>query len=253
MIFDSHAHYNDDRFNEDRFALLDSMPDKNVGMIMNSCSDICEIPDIIELCKNYDFVYGSVGVHPHEAEHMKQSDIDELIKWSKHDKIKAIGEIGLDYYYDNSPRDLQKKWFANQIELAIDLDMPIVIHDRDAHGDCMDILRAYRGKVRGEFHCYSGSVEMAREVLDMGMYIASGGSLTFKNAHRPQEVALYVPMDRMLVETDCPYLTPVPYRGMRNDSSYIKYVIEAISRIKNIPVQEVEDITFNNAKRLFDI
>ncbi len=253
MIFDSHAHYTDERFDNDRFSLLDAMPEKNVGMIMNSCSGVGEIPAIIKMCERYGFMYGSVGVHPHEAANMTENDIDELIRYSKHDKIKAIGEIGLDYYYDNSPRELQKKWFAYQTELAIDLDMPIVIHDRDAHGDCMDILRAYKGKVRGEFHCYSGSREMAREILDMGLYIAFGGSVTFKNASRVCEAAQYVPLDRLLVETDCPYLTPVPHRGERNDSSYIKYVIGRLSEIKNIPAEKIEEITFENAKKLFDI
>lgn len=253
MIFDSHAHYNDERFDEDRDEILSAMPQNNVGLIMNSCSNIGEIPDILSICEKYDFVYGSAGVHPHDVGDMTESDLEILAEYSKHKKIRAIGEIGLDYYYDNSPRDLQKKWFANQVELAGELNMPIVIHDRDAHGDCMDILRAHRDRIKGEFHCFSGSVEMAREVLNMGMYIALGGSLTFKNAVRPREVASYVPMDMLVVETDCPYLTPVPHRGKRNHSVYIKYVIDMIAEIKKISPKEVEEITFNNAKRLFEI
>lgn len=253
MIFDSHAHYNDERFSEDYKELLSTMQDNNVGLIMNSCSDINEIPDILKLCKEFDFIYASVGVHPHEVSKMKDSDLQVLRDYSKNKKVKAIGEIGLDYYYDNSPRDTQKLWFDKQINLATELDLPIVVHDRDAHGDCMDILRRYKGTVKGEFHCFQGSVEMAKEVLNMGMYIAFGGSLTFKNSRRAVEVLKYVPMDRVLLETDCPYLTPVPHRGKRNDSTYIKYVVSMISEIKGITETEVEDITFNNAKEMFKI
>ncbi len=253
MIFDSHAHYNDERFSEDYKELLSTMQDNNVGLIMNSCSEISEIPDILKICREFDFIYASVGVHPHEVSKMKDSDLQVLRDYSKNKKVKAIGEIGLDYYYDNSPRDIQKLWFDKQINLATELDLPIVVHDRDAHGDCMDILRRYKGTVKGEFHCFQGSVEMAKEVLNMGMYIAFGGSLTFKNARRAIEVLKYVPMDRVLLETDCPYLTPVPHRGKRNDSTYIKYVVSMISEIKGIAEAEVEDITFNNAKEMFKI
>lgn len=253
MLFDSHAHYNDERFNEDRDTLLLTMRENNVGLILNSCSNTEEIPDIISLCEKYDFIYGSVGVHPHDAENMTNRDIDILKKYSAHPKINAIGEIGLDYYYDNSPRDKQREWFSRQLDLAVELDMPIVIHDRDAHGDCMDILRGYKGKIKGEFHCYAGSREMAKEILDWGMYIAFGGALTFKNAVKPKEVAEYVPLDRILIETDCPYLTPVPHRGKRNSSLYIHYVAEEIARIKGIDKTAVEDVTFENAKSLFNI
>ena len=253
MLFDSHAHYNDERFNDDRDELLLTMQENNVGLIMNSCSDTEEIPDIISLCQSYDFIYGSVGVHPHCVEHMTNGDMDLLKKYSKHQKIKAIGEIGLDYYYDNSPRDKQREWFSKQLDLAVELDMPIVIHDRDAHGDCMDILRGYKGKIRGEFHCYAGSKEMAKEILDWGMYLAMGGALTFKNSVRPREVAEYVPMDRILIETDCPYLTPVPHRGKRNSSLYIHYVAKEIARLKGIDEKTVEDMTFENAKKMFNI
>ncbi len=253
MIFDSHAHYNDERFDEDRFDLLRKMPDENVGLIMNSCSEISEIPDILELCEKFDFIYGSVGVHPHCVTDMTEADIDTLSRYSEHEKIKAIGEIGLDYYYDGDYREQQKKWFARQIELSQQLGLPVVIHDRDAHGDCMDILRAYKNNIKGEFHCYSGSVDMAREILDMGMYIAFGGSITFKNAVRPKEVAAYVPLDRLLTETDCPYLTPVPHRGKRNDSRYVIFVIEEIAKIKGIAPATVEEAAFENAKRFFVI
>lgn len=253
MLFDSHAHYNDTRFNGDRDEVLAKMRENNVGLIMNSCSNLNELPDILELCEKYDFVYGSAGVHPHDVKDMTEADIDTLREYLKHPKIRAVGEIGLDYYYDHSPRDAQKKWFARQIELACELNMPIVIHDRDAHKDCMDIVRAYRDSVKGEFHCYAGSVETARQILDWGMYIAFGGTVTFKNSVRAREVAGYVPLDRILIETDCPYLTPEPHRGKRNSSLYIHYVAEKIAEIKGITAAEVEKATYENAKCMFNI
>lgn len=254
MLFDSHAHYNDRRFSEDVDEILSSMQKNNVGMILNSCSDIAEIPDILKLCEKYPFMYASIGVHPHEAEGLKESDMDILREYSKHEKVKAIGEIGLDYFYDHSPRDTQKIWFARQIELAKELNMPVVIHDRDAHKDCMDILRAHNiSEVGGVFHCYAGSVEMAKEILGWGMYIAFGGSLTFKKSVKPKEVAAYVPLDRIVIETDCPYLTPEPHRGKRNSSLYIHYVAEKLAEIKGISVEAVENATFENAKKLFNI
>ena len=254
MLFDTHAHYNDERFENDRDEVLSSMQENGIGFIMNSCSSIGEIPDIIALCEKYPFVYGSVGVHPHEADTLCEADMETLKKYSAHPKIRAIGEIGLDYYYDSSPRDVQRKWFARQIEVARELKMPIVIHDRDAHGDTIDILRSNNNfEVGGEFHCYAGSVEMAKEILSNGMYIAFGGSLTFKNSVHPKEVAKYAPLDRILIETDAPYLTPTPQRGRRNDSRYMHLVAQMIADIKGIAYEEVERITTQNGKRLFGI
>ena len=252
MLFDSHAHYNDERFNEDRDNILSSMPENNVGLIMNSCSSLDEVPQIFEICEKFPFVYASVGIHPHEVENVTESDMDTLKEYAKNPKVKAIGEIGLDYYYDFSPRDIQKKWFARQVEVAKELKMPVIIHDRDAHKDCMDILRDCRvNETGGVFHCYAGSVEMAKEILDWGMYIAFGGSLTFKNSVRPVEVAKYVPLDRIVIETDCPYLTPVPHRGKRNSTLYIHYVAEKLAEIRGMSAKEIEDITYENAKRCF--
>lgn len=254
MLFDSHSHYNDEKFNEDRDSLLLSMPENNVGLIMNACSSTEEIPDIIELTRKYPFVYGSVGVHPHEVENMTENDIEILKKYAADGKIKAIGEIGLDYFYDNSPRDLQKKWFARQIELACELNLPIIVHDRDAHADTMDILKqCHAERCGGVFHCYSGSAEMVREVLNLGMYIAFGGSLTFKKSVKPKEAAAVVPLDRILTETDCPYLTPEPYRGKRNSSLYMYLVAEKLAEIKGVSVEEIENATYENAKRCFKI
>lgn len=254
MLFDTHAHYNDERFKEDLDELLGSMHENGIGLIMNACSSLDQIDEIKALCDKYDFMYGAAGVHPHEVEPLTVSDMDILKKAAEHKKIKAIGEIGLDYFYDNAPREVQKKWFAEQIEIAKELKMPVIIHDRDAHKDTMDILRA--SNVRdcgGVFHCYAGSVEMAREILDWGMYIAFGGSMTFKKSLRPREVAAYVPLDRIVTETDAPYLAPEPQRGRRNDSRYMHLIAQMIADIKGISYAEVEAATYENGKKLFNI
>lgn len=254
MLFDSHAHYNDKRFDFDRNELLSEMKANNVGYIMNACSSIDEIPLILELAERFDFVYASVGVHPHEAEGMSAKDIELLREYAKNEKVRAIGEIGLDYFYDNSPRELQKKWFAEQVELAKELSLPVIIHDRDAHEDTLKILSDHKvDRVGGVFHCYSGSAEMAKSVLAMNMYIAFGGAITFKNAHKPCEVARYVPLERILIETDCPYLTPEPHRGERNSSLYLHYVAEKIAELKEISVDEVISAACANAKKIFKI
>lgn len=254
MLFDSHAHYNDSKFDNDRFSVLDMMQENNVGYIMNISDSMSSIKKVLEIAEKYPFVYASVGVHPEETENLTESDMDALKEFAKHEKVKAIGEIGLDYYWDDVERAVQKKWFAYQIELAKTVNLPVVIHDRDAHGDCMDILKANDvKKVGGIFHCYSGSVEMAREILDLGMYIAFGGTLTFKNAKKVHEVAKYVPIDRVVIETDCPYLAPEPNRGKRNSSLYIHYVAERLAQIKGISAEEAERITCENAKNVYRI
>lgn len=252
MIFDSHAHYNDRAFDEDRPELIAAMPENNVGYIMNACSNFGEMPDILELCEKFPFVYGSVGIHPECAVMPTQDTERELKKYAALDKIKAIGEIGLDYHYEEVPRNIQKECFDFQVKTALELNMPVIVHDREAHGDSLDIMKSNKG-IQGVFHCFSGSKEMARELINMGIYIAFGGSLTFKNNVKGVEAAAYVPLEYMLVETDCPYLAPVPNRGKRNQSQNIKYVIEKIAQIKGISPAEVEDATFENAKRLFRI
>ncbi len=254
MLFDSHAHYDDSRFDEDRFSVLESMKDNNVGGIMNACAALSDIPLIIEMAEKYPFMYASVGVHPSDVEELSEDGIEIIKNAAKHQKVKAIGEIGLDYYYDDVPRDIQKKWFIRQIELAKELSLPIIVHDRDAHADTVDILKQTNAKsVGGVLHCFSGSVEMAKEILDLGFYIAFGGTLTFKNARRAVEVAEFVPLDRILIETDSPYLAPVPEWGKRNDSRLMKYVAEKLSEIKGVSVEEIEKITFQNAKKCFSI
>lgn len=252
MIFDSHAHYNDSKFNEDREEILSQMPENNIGYIMNAADSMKSCEKIKSLCEKFPFMYMSVGVHPENAGDMTDADIDKLREYAKYEKVKAIGEIGLDYYYDDVERTVQKKWFCRQIELAGELDLPIIVHDREAHGDTLEILRKYPG-VRGVLHCFSGSPEMAQDILKLGMYIAFGGTLTFKNARRVREVLEVVPLDRILVETDCPYLAPEPNRGKRNSSLYIPHILEVMAEIKGISPKEAEEITLNNAKKCFGI
>jgi len=254
MIFDSHAHYNDSKFNDDRDSVLGSIAEKNVVFIMNVADSMESLPKVLAICEKYPFCYASVGVHPEECEKMREADIDILREHTKNPKVRAIGEIGLDYYWGDVEKDIQKKWFARQIELAKEVKLPIIVHDREAHGDTVDILKAEKAvDAGGVLHCFSGSREMARDILDMGMYIGIGGTLTFKNARKVKEVAEYVPMESIVLETDAPYLAPEPFRGKRNSSDLIKYVIEELARIKGITPDDVEEITFLNAKRLYRI
>lgn len=250
MYFESHAHYDDERFDEDRDTLLASFPAEGIETVVNASSDIKSSKASIALSEKYPFFYAAVGVHPHEVENITEADIDELRELSKHPKVVAIGEIGLDYYYDLSPRDLQRHWFKRQLELADELKMPVIIHSRDAAQECFDIIK--NSNVRnGVIHCYSGSAEMAEEYIKMGFYIGVGGSLTFKNNKKGVETVERIPMEKILIETDSPYLAPVPYRGKRNDSRLLKYVVERISQIKNIPENDICNITKNNAQNLF--
>ena len=217
MYFESHAHYDDERFDEDRDTLLASFPAEGIETVVNASSDIKSSKASIALSEKYPFFYAAVGVHPHEVENITEADIDELRELSKHPKVVAIGEIGLDYYYDLSPRDLQRHWFKRQLELADELKMPVIIHSRDAAQECFDIIK--NSNVRnGVIHCYSGSAEMAEEYIKMGFYIGVGGSLTFKNNKKGVETVERIPIEKILIETDSPYLAPVPCRGKRNDS-----------------------------------
>ena len=250
MYFESHAHYDDERFDVDRDTLLASFPAEGIETVVNASSDIKSSKASIALSEKYPFFYAAVGVHPHEVENIIEADIDELRELSKHPKVVAIGEIGLDYYYDLSPRDLQRHWFKRQLELADELKMPVIIHSRDAAQECFDIIK--NSNVRnGVIHCYSGSAEMAEEYIKMGFYIGVGGSLTFKNNKKGVETVERIPIEKILIETDSPYLAPVPYRGKRNDSRLLKYVVERISQIKNIPENDICNITKNNAQNLF--
>lgn len=254
MLFDTHAHYNDEQFKDDAYELLSSMPSNNVGMILIPSSKLTEMPDILKMCETFPFVYAAVGIHPEELSEADENSISIIKEYAKHDKVKAVGEIGLDYYYEADKKELQKKWLGKQTDAARELNLPVIIHDREAHGDCISVLKEHKvWECGGVFHCYSGSKETARQILDWGMYIAFGGSLTFKNAQKPREVAKYIPLDRIVIETDSPYLAPVPMRGKRNSSLYIHYVAEMLAQIKGVSVEEIENITFENGKKLFKI
>ncbi len=249
-IFDSHAHYNDEQFDIDRDSLLASLPEAGIVGIINCGTDVNSSLASIEMAEKYPFVYAACGYHPESALEFKDVNLAEIEKMLSHKKCVAVGEIGLEYHYDFVPKDVQKYVFEKHLELAVQYEMPVIVHDREAHADTMELLKKYRPK--GVLHCYSGSAEMAKEVLKMGMYIGLGGAVTFKNAVKPVEVAEMIPLDRLLLETDCPYMAPVPMRGKRNNSAYIAYVAEKIADIRGISPQELLDITAENTKRLFN-
>ena len=250
-IFDTHAHYDDSRFDEDRDELLSSLCSKGVTNIINCGCDYKSCLTTLELAEKYDFVYAALGVHAHEAEEATEEDFRKIKELYSHKKVVAVGEIGLDYHYDFSPRERQTEVFERQIVLAKELDLPIIVHDRESHEDTMKLLKKYRPK--GVVHCFSGSVEMAKEIVKLGMYIGLGGAVTFKNARKPLEVAEYLPMEYLLLETDAPYMTPVPFRGQRCDSSHIAYTAEKIAEVKGMDVQELIDRCNENSRRLFGI
>ena len=249
-IFDAHAHYDDDWFDEDRQELLESLPQKGVSGIVNASVDLKTAEIARGFAQKYEYMYFTVGFHPENLEDMPENYLDKIAKMLEHEKAVALGEIGLDYHWDIE-KELQHRVFEEQLKLAKDLDVPVVVHDREAHGDVMEYLRQY--KPRGLMHCFSGSVEMLKEVLKLGMSISLGGTVTFKNARVPLEVADAVPLDRLLLETDAPYLSPVPFRGKRNDSTNIIYTAQKIAEIKGIGVQELLDITAENARKLYGI
>ena len=250
-IFDSHAHYTDKAFNEDREIMLGSLKESGVCGIINCGADIESSVSSVDLASKYDYIYAACGIHPEEADKTPENYIDILRDLAKNEKCVAIGEIGLDYYWRQDTKDLQKELFEKQILLSKELDLPIIVHDREAHGDTMEILKKHRPK--GVLHCFSGSPETATEVLKLGMYIGLGGALTFKNARKAVEVAQMLPLDRLLLETDCPYMAPVPMRGKRNNSGYIPFIAEKVAEIKGIDPQSVLDVTAENTKRLFNI
>lgn len=253
MIFDSHAHYDDEQFDEDREKVISELKENGIIGVLNCGASLEGARSSVRLSEKYDFFYAAVGLHPEFADKVDEKVINELKELSKNNKVRAIGEIGLDYYYEeNPPREVQKKAFIRQMELASELNLPVVIHDRDAHGDTLEIMRKFP-EVKGVVHCFSGSVEFAKECLKLGYYIGFTGVVTFKNAKKSVEVAREVPLDRILVETDCPYMAPVPNRGKRNRSEYIEYVIEKIADIKSILPINVSEQTIQNAKDLLKI
>ena len=253
-MIDSHAHYDNEQFDPDRDDIINQAALAGVTHIINAGCDLDSSKFSIMLSKKHEAIYAAIGVHPHEASTCDSNTIAALKVLSLEPKVVAIGEIGLDYHYDYSPREVQKEWFAKQIILAAQLKLPIIIHDRESHQDVIDIVKATKtGAIGGVFHCFSGSVEMAKEILDLGLHIGIGGPVTFKNARKPVEVVQYIPLDRILIETDCPYLAPEPYRGKRNWSGYMTSVIDKIAEIKGINYSEVERITAQNAKSLFNL
>lgn len=253
MLFDTHAHYDDGRFDGDREALLARMPEKNVGLIVNPGCDLPSSRTAVALAEKFEFVYAAVGIHPENCGDFEPGMIDDLRELAKAPKVVAIGEIGLDYYWaENPPKDLQQEVLRRQLKLAEELDLPVIIHDRDAHADTLAIVREFP-RVRGVFHCFAGSTEMARELIKMGWMLSFNGAATFKNAKKAPEVIAAVPLEKLMIETDAPYLTPVPHRGERNDSSYVRFVAEKIAQIKGLTPEEVEKATWKNGRAFFGV
>lgn len=252
MIFESHAHYDDESFDKDREELLNSFPEKGIEYVINVGANIQTSKDTIELTKKYPFIYGAIGVHPNDAGNLKEEDMNWLKAQSGLEKIVAIGEIGLDYYYDEPAKEVQKKWFERQIELAKEVNLPVIIHSREAAKDTADMLKGLRaGELGGVIHCYSYTKEMAAEFLNMGFYIGIGGVVTFQNGRKLKEAVEYIPLENLLLETDSPYLAPVPNRGKRNSSLYIPSIAQEIAAIKGISYEEVVEATSRNGKKLF--
>ena len=252
MYFDTHTHLDDEKFAEDRVEMIEHIRKSGVSLAVNVGSGIEESRNSIALAEQYDFIYAAVGVHPGNTGNMTDADLEQVRQMAKHPKTVAIGEIGLDYYYDEPERDVQKYWFQKQLELAKELDMPYIIHDREAHADTMDIVKQV-GYGKGVMHCFSGSIEMARIMMNMGFYISIAGQVTFKNAPKLQEVARFVPTDRLLIETDSPYLTPVPHRGERNNSANVTYTCAKIAELKGMDAEELAKITLENGKKFYGL
>ena len=250
-IFDTHSHYDDEQFDDDRIELLSSIESKGVTNIVTCGYDKRSCEDNMHLAEQFNFIYFAAGFHPENLEGYSLSDLSFIEKLAGHEKCVAIGEIGLDYHWMTSTKDVQREFFREQIALANRLDMPVIVHDREAHGDTLDILRELKPK--GVLHCFSGSVEMAREVIRLGMYIGLNGVVTFKNARKSLEVVKDIPLDRLVLETDCPYLAPVPHRGKRNDSSLIPHIAERIGEVLGMDAQDILNITNENAQRLFEL
>ena len=254
MIFDTHAHYYDKAFDPDREELLASLPGRGVELALCPGCDLESSRAAVALAERYPFLYAAVGLHPEDLGDAVPADLDQVRALAAHPKVKAIGEIGLDYYWEKDPdrRKLQRDFFSAQLSLAEKLDLPAIVHDREAHKDSMDMVRAHPN-ARGVFHCYSGGVEDAKTLVIMGWMVSFTGVITFKNARRALEVIDYLPMDRIMIETDAPYMAPEPYRGKRNDSRYVFRMAEAIAQIKGLTAEEVGRITTENGKRFFNI
>ena len=253
MIFDTHAHYDSGGFNADRDEVLASLPAAGVCLVVDPGCDVESSRQAVALAEKYPHVYAAVGIHPGDCDDYTPADLEAIRELARHEKVVAIGEIGLDYYWkDNAPKEFQQAVFRRQLELALELDLPVIVHDREAHGDCLAVVKDYPG-LRGVFHCYSGSPEMAEELVKLGWYLGFDGPITYKNAKKGPEVLAETPLDRIVIETDAPYLTPVPFRGKRNDSRLLTYVIEKLAEWKNVSPEEMEQITWENGLRLYGL
>ena len=252
MYFDTHAHYDDDKFAEDRDSLINDVHAAGVDLIIDPGCDIASSKAAMLLAEKYPFIYFAAGVHPEEIENNPDDYLDIISSFASHKKCAAIGEIGLDYYWDDTHKAEQQEIFRAQLALAVEIDKPVIIHDREAHGDCLEIVKEFPA-LRGCFHCYSGSVEMAKVLLKAGWYLGFDGPITYKNARKAIEVLEICPMDRILIETDSPYLSPVPMRGKRNDSRNLKYVVDKIAEVKGTTHDETARAAFKNACALFSI
>ena len=253
MLFDTHAHMDDRAFDEDRGSLLASLPEQGLALVMNPGCSLESSRNVVKIAAEYDYIYAAVGSHPDVADEVDEAVIEEYRKLCKlNPKVKAIGEIGLDYHYEDIPRQIQLKAFRLQMELARELNLPVIVHEREAHEDGMAVIREFP-EVTGVFHCYSGSAEMARQLVDRGWYIGFTGVLTFKNARKAVEVASSIPLDRIVLETDCPYMAPEPFRGKRNDPGKLYRMAEKLAEIRGLSVEEIHAITVENGKKLYRI
>jgi TatD DNase family protein len=252
-LFDTHAHLLDDKFDVDRNQLIASLASAGVAGFVEASTEADDIPKILALTLLYDFVYGSAGIHPHAASTADNTNLLRVERALEQKKIIACGEIGLDYHYDFSPREAQRAAFSEQLDLAIAAKKPVIIHDREAHGDVMSLLSARKGKLGGVLHCYSGSYEDAVKYIDMGFYIAFGGALTFKNATKQRAIAEKLPLERLVIETDCPYMTPEPHRGERNSPLLIHLTLEMLAKVRGISTEQAAEATYQNAMDLFKI
>lgn len=253
MIFDTHAHYDDGQFDTDREELLGAMEAGGVGAIVDAGSTLESWDKILELTERYPFIYGAIGIHPDEAGTLDEAGMERMAELLDRDKIVAVGEIGLDYYWDKENHDVQKHWFIRQLDMAREKQMPVIIHSREAAADTMDIMKQHASGMKAVIHCYSYSAEMAKEYVKMGYYIGVGGVVTFKNAKKLKQVVQEIPLERILLETDCPYLAPVPFRGKRNSSLNLPYVAEAIAELKGTTAEEVIQQTEKNARELYNL